>query len=59
LFQDGNVGATLFSALLTAGGSVTFDVSGVPWFNTSDGNGLFLNASAACNIYGGFGYVQS
>lgn len=58
-FQDGNGGATLFSAQLTAGGSLTFQASGINWFNTSAGNGLYLNSSAACNVYGGFGYVQS
>lgn len=59
LFQDGNGGPTLFSADLTAGGALTFQVSGVPWFNTSAGNGLYLHASGACNVYGGYGYVQS
>lgn len=59
LFQDGNGGATLFSADLTAGGSLTFQASGAAWFNTSAGNGLYLNASAACNVYGGFGVQQS
>lgn len=58
-WTDGPAGAVLFAAQLTAGGSVTFEVSGVPWFNTSAGNSLVLNSSAACNVYGGFGYVQS
>lgn len=59
LFQDGNGGPTLFSATLTAGGSLTFQATGVPWFNTSLNNGLYLNSNAAVNVYGGFGYVQS
>lgn len=58
-FTDGPGGTVLFTAQLTAGGSLTLDVSGVPWFNSGAGNDLTLHASAACNIYGGFGYVQS
>lgn len=58
-FTDGPGGAVLFAAMLTAGGSLSFQVSGVPWFNTSLGNDLTLNSSAPCNVYGGFGYVQS
>ncbi|HEX2999854.1 MAG TPA: DUF1859 domain-containing protein [Armatimonadota bacterium] len=58
-WTDGPGGAVLFAAQLTAGGSVTFQGSGVNWFNTSAGNDLTLNSSAACNVYGGFGYVQS
>lgn len=58
-WQDGNGGTTLFTSLLTAGGSVFFQPSGINWFNTSAGNGLFLKSSAAINLYGGFGYVQS
>lgn len=58
-FTDGPGGAVLFAAQLTAGGSVTFQVSGVPWFNNGIGHDLTLHSSAACNVYGGFGYVQS
>jgi hypothetical protein len=58
-FQDGNGGPTLFSAFLTTGGSIAMQVSGVPWFNTSAGNGLFVVSSANVNLYGGFSYVQS
>jgi len=58
-FTDGPGGALLFAAQLTAGGSVTFQGSGVPWFAASTGNDLILNSSAAVNMYGGFGYVQS
>lgn len=59
LFTDGPGGAVLFSAFLTAGGSLTFQPTGIPWFNTSPGNSLVLNSSAAVNLYGGYGYVQS
>jgi hypothetical protein len=58
-WTDGNGGTVLFAAQLTAGGSVTFQASGINWFNTSAGNALVLHSSAACNVYGGFGYVQS
>lgn len=58
-FTDGPGGAVLFAAQLTAGGSLTFQASGINWFNTSAGNALTLHSSAVCNVYGGFGYVQS
>lgn len=58
-WTDGPGGTVLFAAFLTAGGSVDFDGSGVPWFNTAAGNALTLHSSAACNVYGGFGYVVS
>jgi hypothetical protein len=58
-FTDGPGGALLFAASLTAGGSVAFQVSGVPWFVASAGNALILNTTAAVNLYGGIGYVQS
>lgn len=58
-WTDGAGGTVLFAAQLTAGGSCTFNATGIPWFNTSAGNALVLHSSAACNVYGGFGYVQS
>jgi hypothetical protein len=58
-WTDGPGGAVLFAANLTPGGSVTFQASGISWFNTSAGNALTLHSSLACNVYGGFGYVQS
>lgn len=58
-FTDGNGGATLFAAQLTAGGAITFQPSGIAWFFTSAGNGLFVKSSAAINLYGGYGFVQS
>lgn len=58
-WTDGAGGTVLFAAQLAAGGSATFQASGIPWFNTSAGNDLTLHSSAACNVYGGFGYVQS
>lgn len=58
-FTDGPGGTVLFSGFLTVGGSFNFQVSGAPWFNTSPGNDLTLNSSAAVNLYGGWGYVQS
>lgn len=58
-FTDGPGGAVLFSSFLTVGGSINFQVSGVPWFNTSAGNDLTLNSSAVVNLYGGFGVTQS
>lgn len=57
-FQDGNGGATLFSAFLTVGGGLTFQASGVPWFATTAGNGLFVVSSANVNLYGAESYVQ-
>lgn len=48
----------LFAATLFAGGSLTFEPSGIPWMTTSVGNALILNMSNV-NIYGGYGYVQS
>lgn len=58
-WTSGAGGTVLFTATLTAGGSMTFSVSGVPWFNTAIANDLTLNSSAACNLFGGFGFVQS
>lgn len=58
-WTDGPGGAVLFTAQLTAGGSIFFQPSGISWFVTSPGNDLTLNSSGACNLYGGFGYVQS
>lgn len=59
-FTDGPGGTVLFSAYLTAGGSLTFQASNVPWFNpTTAGNDLTLNSSAAVNLYGAIGYAQS
>lgn len=58
-WTDGPGGTVLFAANLTAGGSATFQASGIAWFNTSAGNDLTLHSSAACNVYGGFGYAQS
>lgn len=59
VFEDGPAGTPLFTAYLTAGGSVTFEPSGIPWFVTSKNNGLYVNSSQAVNAYGGLGYVQS
>lgn len=58
-FTDGLAGTALFSARISAGGSLTFQASGVPWVVTTAGNGLVLNSSAAVNIYGGYGTAQS
>jgi hypothetical protein len=58
-FTDGPAGTVLFTMFLQAGGSLTFEPSGIPWFVTSAGNALTLNSSNAVNGYGGFGYVQS
>lgn len=58
-FTDGNGGPVLYTAFLTTGGAVSFPVSGIPYFNTSLGNGLFVSTSANVNLYGGFSYVQS
>ena len=58
-WTDGAGGTVLFTAQLTAGGSIFFQPSGINWFVTSPGNDLTLNSSGACNLYGGFGYVQS
>lgn len=57
-FTDGPGGTLLFAAQLTAGGSLTFQPSGIPWIQTSVGNALILNMSAAVNTFGGFGYQQ-
>lgn len=58
-WTSGPGGAVLFTSQLTAGGSMFFSASGNPWFNAAAGSDLTLNSSAACNLYGGFGYVQS
>jgi len=58
-WTDGPGGTVLFTAFLTTGGGVTFAPSGIAWFNTSAGNDLTLNSSAACNLYGGYGVQQS
>lgn len=59
-FTDGAAGTNLFGlAYLAPGGGLTMQPSGIPWLTTSPGNDLVLNSSAAANIGGGFGYVQS
>lgn len=58
-FTDGAGGALLFAAQLTAGGSLNFQASGIPWLDVSAGNDLVLNSSAAVNLFGGFGYTQT
>lgn len=58
-WTDGAAGTVLFTAQLTAGGSIAFQPSGIAWFATTSPNNLNLKSSAACNLYGGFGYVQS
>lgn len=58
-FTSGVAGTLLFAAQLTAGGSLTFQASGIPWFAALNGADLTLHSSAACNLFGGFGYVQS
>lgn len=58
-FTDGPGGTVLFTADLSALGSLTWQASGVPWITTGVGNDLTLNSSAAVNLYGGMGYVQS
>jgi hypothetical protein len=42
-----------------AGGSMTFQPSGIPWIVTSAGNGLILKSDTASNMGGQIGYVQS
>lgn len=39
-------------------GSVTFQVSGVPWATTNVGDGLNFNLSAGANLMGQIGYAQ-
>lgn len=58
-FRSGSGGATLFAAQLTAGGSITFQGSGISWFATAVADGLFLYSSVNVNVLGGFGYVQN
>ena len=58
-WTDGPGGTVLFTAQLTAGGSMFFSGSGVPWFATTPGNDLTLNSDSAVTLYGGFGYVQN
>lgn len=58
-WRDGAGGTVLFAATLDPNGSVNFAGSGVNWFATTAGNALRLSSSAAINLYGGFGYVQS
>lgn len=58
-WTSGPGGAVLFTAQLTAGGSIAFQPSGVPWFACAVGNDFTINSSAACNLYGGYGYVQN
>lgn len=58
-WTDGPGGAVLFAASLAAGGSSNFAETLIPWLKTSAGNALVLNSSAAVNLFGGFGFVQS
>lgn len=58
-FTDGPGGTVLGSFFVTAGGSITFQPSGIPWFVTSAGNALIMNASAAVNGFGTFGFQQN
>jgi hypothetical protein len=58
-WTSGAGGTVLFTAQLTAGGSIAFQPSGIAWFLAASGDDLTLHSTAACNLYGGFGYVQS
>lgn len=44
---------------LFAGGSLTMEPSGIPWFTTGVGQSLNMNTSNAVNVGGILGYVQS
>lgn len=59
-FLDGPGGTPLTGPLtMYAGGSITLQPSGVPWLQTSAGNALVLKSTAAVNIGGQIGYIQS
>lgn len=58
-FLDGPGGAVLFSGYLFAGGSLTFQASGIPWFAASTGKSLVIKSDTVTNLYGGFGVTQS
>jgi hypothetical protein len=58
-WTSGAGGTVLFTAQLTAGGSIAFQPSGIAWFLAASGDDLTLHSTAACNLYGGFGHVQS
>lgn len=42
-----------------AGGGLTMQPSGIPWFTTQAGDNLVMSANSAVNIGGELGYVQS
>jgi hypothetical protein len=57
---DGAGGAVLIGPFfLTTGGSFTLAPSGIPWLTGSVNTDLVLHATAAANVGGGIGYVQS
>lgn len=45
--------------VMTAGGSITLQPSGIPWFTTQAGDGLNIASSNGVNIGGQLGFVQS
>lgn len=59
-FRDGTAGTDFHPAIpLYAGGGVTLDFDGDPWFVTTAGNALALNLSAAVQVSGVLYYSKS
>ena len=58
-FKSG-AGTDLCPAMaMSAGGSMTLDFDGEPWFTTAVGDGLVLNLSAAVQVSGRLYYTKS
>jgi hypothetical protein len=57
-FEDGST-ALSGPAFLQQGGGITLDFSGEPWYTTTAGNALNLNASVSSQVSGTAYYVQS
>ncbi len=57
--KDGTGTALTGPMPLSTNGSLTFDLSALPWFTTSAGNVLIVNTNAAVQVSGKVDYMQS
>ena len=58
IFKDGFSTPLTGPMPLAAGGSLTLDISALPWFQTSRGNSFVLNSSNGVQISGALYYQQ-
>lgn len=57
-FKDGLFTSLTGAMPMLANGALAFDLSNVPWFQTSSGNDFILNSSASVQVSGAIYYRQ-